>query len=456
MRLFAPPAPGARPPGVDRLLLTACLVLTISSFGFLEPFVPLFLEQSGLRRGEIGLVSGFGAALALVIQPLLGRLTDRLDARRPVMFGAALAACGAYLLYQTAGGFWTFALLTAVGVNSILYLNTAYTVLINRVVRRDGQGGESAGAYAAIRTWGSVGYVVVSLATGLLMSRGAAGAEGVSRSAIAPLFTYGPLLFAGIAVLVLFLSDPKSGEIPARKEDPTVTTEEEASDPDVCDRNLRRFLRAYFLYAFAFTGGAAYLSLHLRSMGATPLWITFVFATGVLCEALLMPRAGRLSDRFGRRPLLALSFLLMPVRLLLYAVAGAPLWILMIQSLHGINFGIMGTVGVAFVNDLCSEENRGATQARMAGTGGLATALGPVTGGFLSQAVGLPWTFALMAVVAAWGAGLFLWKVGESHPKPAPLYPRGPAWLRPAVAALRVPIKRLRRNRPPGPAGQRH
>src|ERR671916_1360667 len=83
-----------------RITLTACMFLTVAAIGFLEPFVPLYLEQSGLQRGQIGLVSGIGTGLALLIQPLLGRLSDRLDARRPLMFAAAVMAGSAYLLYR--------------------------------------------------------------------------------------------------------------------------------------------------------------------------------------------------------------------------------------------------------------------------------------------------------------------------------------------------------------------
>jgi MFS family permease len=89
-------------------------------------------------------------------------------------------------------------------------------------------------------------------------------------------------------------------------------------------------------------------------MGATPFWITAVFATGVLCEAIVMTQVGRFSDRFGRRPLLALAFVFMPIRILLYIPATGPGWVLGVQTIHGINFGVMAALAAVFVNDLCS------------------------------------------------------------------------------------------------------
>jgi MFS family permease len=209
----------------------------------------------------------------------------------------------------------------------------------------------------------------------------------------------------------------------------------------VCAHNLQRYLRAHFLYLFAWCGAGAYLSLYLKGLGATPMWITVIFAAGVLCEALVMTRVGKLSDRLGRRPLMAVAFAVMPLRLLLYIPAATvgPAWALGVQTLHGINFGIMAAVAITFVNDLCSEHNRGATQARLAATGGLAAALGPAAGGWISQKFGLQWNFAIMAMIAAVGAAQFLWKVRESIPVTDPLHRRCPAPLRPVLRVLCIP-----------------
>ncbi len=249
--------------------------------------------------------------------------------------------------------------------------------------------------------------------------------------------------------MVFFLPDPKkrkSTAVVAEASRSSDSHADDASERQACDRNLGRFLRAYFLFIFAYTGSASYLSLYLKGLGATPFWITGVFATGVACEALLMTQVGRLSDRFGRRPLLALAFVFLPIRLLLYIPATGPLWVLFVQTIHGINFGILVAVAVAFVNDLCAEESRGATQARMAGTGGLAAALGPAAGGLLAQWLGIGWTFGIMAGVSAVGAGVFLWKVRESLPQRVSLHRHVPSYLRSAAGVLCVPLIRLARR----------
>ncbi len=51
----AVPSAATDAPAWRRWALTACMFLSVARFGFLEPFVPLYLELSGLKRGQIGL-----------------------------------------------------------------------------------------------------------------------------------------------------------------------------------------------------------------------------------------------------------------------------------------------------------------------------------------------------------------------------------------------------------------
>lgn len=392
-----------------RVALAGCMFLITASFGFLQPFVPLFWEASGLTRAEIGLVGGFGSGVALLVQPFLGKLSDRLDARRPVMMLAAVASGLAYFAYQWAANPWMFFVLTAIGVNGTLYLNAAGGVIIGRIA-----GPRSGGAvYAAYRVWGSVGYIVVALLSGWLISGVYASAGDMTRSALVPVFRWGPAIFGAIALLCTVIPDRR-----VQKPHNAHAGGEASSEPSVgaSRRVLRPFLISFFLYQFALYGASAYLSLFMKSLGATPMWITGTFAAGVVCEVLVMMRIGRISDRIGRKPVLAVAFVLMPLRLLCYIPATGPLWVLMVQLLHGLNFGIMGAVAVAYVNDVANDRDRGAAQASLASAGGLAVAIGPAVCGLIAQRHGIGAMFGTMALVGAAGAVLFLARVPESNP----------------------------------------
>ncbi len=381
------------------------------------------MEAAGLDRFRIGLVAGIGSALAFFVQPVLGRLSDRLDARRPFICGTAFAAGLAYLAFPYTNGLVPFLLLSAVGATGTGYLQTAGGVLVGRMVQASAGGA----AYANLRVWGSVGYIVTSLGSGWLVGSRATGREGLN-----PVFTYGPLLFFVIALVAWALPDRKSAgdEPPAGK----------APLPD----NLKRFLLAYFLYIFALYGASGFLSIYMKSLGASGPWITGMVAAGVVVEVLVMRWSGRFSDRYGRRPALAVSFLLLPVRMLLYIPATGPGWMLAVQSLHGINFGIVGAVAVAFANDLATERTRGHAQARLFAAAGLAGAFSPVVFGAVAHRYGLHAMFAVSAGVAAFAAIVLIFGVDDSHPESHSLAARVPGRLGAALGWLDAPPRRAK------------
>jgi MFS family permease len=403
------------------------MFLITATVGFSQPFVPLYLEASGLRRSQIGLVTGIGNGLALLILPLLGRLSDRLDARRPLMVSVALLSGLAYLGFHTAHSALSFTLLMALGMTGYVYLNMVGGVLVGRMVGATGRGGA---AYAGYRVWGSVGYILATLLSGRLVSRDFHLHANLSRAALGPVFTYGPLLFFAIALISLFVPDLRRTASAVKSA--LNAPRERAPLPS----NLRHFLPAFFLYQFALYGASAYLSLYLKTLHASPTWITSVFAAGVVCEVLVMTRVGRFTDTYGRRPALAVAFVLMPLRLLAYIPATGPLWVLLVQTLHGLNFGIMGAIAVVYINDLTTDQHRGAAQARLAVVAGLASTVGPIVGGWIGEHFGLGWMFAVMSLVGTAGAVVFLRQVRESHPAPTPLTTRFPTYLHPLLRYL--------------------
>jgi MFS transporter, PPP family, 3-phenylpropionic acid transporter len=409
-----------------RFALVVCMFLITSTFGFLQPFLPLYMQASGLTLKDVGIVLGVSTGLALLLQPLLGRWSDRLDARQPIMIGAALAAGCAYLAFRSASNLTGFVLLSAIGTNGTMYLNAAGGVLVGRMAAGSGGGGA---AYAGYRVWGSVGYIMVSLLCGVLLDRGR-GADGVlTRTLLDSVFTFGPILFFAVAIVACLVPDLKRDALPVASTANPVEDSEEAAF--VMSANLRWFLSAYFFYIFALYGASNYIAPYIQSLGGSVKMITGTFAAGVVCEVLVMTRVGRLTDVWGRRPALAVTFLLLPFRLLLYTLAATPTHILFVQLLHGINFGIMGTIAVVFANDAAAERHRGATQARLAATQGLATSIAPGVCGWLAARFGIPFMFAVMSGVALIGTLIFLIRVRESHTAPASLVAQGYAPLRP-------------------------
>src|SRR5208283_4357627 len=91
-------------PRRSKLALIAYLFLVTASFGFLQPFQPLYFKAAGLSSSEMGVVFGIATGAALLLQPLWGRLSDLLDTRRPFIALGAVSAGAAFLCYPYAHG----------------------------------------------------------------------------------------------------------------------------------------------------------------------------------------------------------------------------------------------------------------------------------------------------------------------------------------------------------------
>ena len=137
------------------------------------------------------------------------------------------------------------------------------------------------------------------------------------------------------------------------------------------------------------------------------LTVECVFETPILWFS------GRVLLAIGEQRMLAVVMATYAVRLAAYAALpslGNPVYILAIEPLHGVTFGLMWTAGVSYANKLAPEGFERSMQATYgaAMTGG--GVVGLVAFGGLYSAAGGPATFAtaaaLMAVAAACYAAL--------------------------------------------------
>ncbi len=380
-------------------LLSLYMGLATSVIGFLQPFVPLYLLEAGLSKSQVGLAAGAGAALALILQPVLGKLCDRLDARRPFVAIMAVVGCLAYFSFPWLKGAPAFLFAVALGSNATLFMQGVGGVLVGRSAAK-GKGGAT---YAAYRVWGSIAYMVVALAVGLILKP----QGGHGRAPLNPVFETGPLLFLAIAVLSYWLPDPKR---PIQEDDEGAGPRKVLIAP-----NLRRFLAVDFLYVISLYGATNFISIFMQHVGGRGLFLSCVFLPGVLAETLVMRFSGAFSDRYGRRPVLAVSYLTLPFRLLMYSVATGPWWVLGAQSLHGLNFGIVGAVAIAFVNDQADHRTRGVLQAQLTLVTAAAGAIGPALMGVVADRYGLPVMFQVAAGLALIATVIFVLFVNESN-----------------------------------------
>ena len=110
-------------------------------------------------------------------------------------------------------------------------------------------------------------------------------------------------------------------------------------------------------------------------------WLMFVYAAMQFFSA---PVLGNLSDRFGRRPVLLLSLLLMGGDYLLMGWAPSIAWLFVGRFIAGISASTYG-IANAFIADTFPPEERAKNFALMGAAFGTGFIVGPVIGGLLGE-----------------------------------------------------------------------
>jgi len=173
------------------------------------------------------------------------------------------------------------------------------------------------------------------------------------------------------------------------------------------------------------------LPFYADQYGATPIVVGFLTAIYAAAQLIGAPLLGRLSDRFGRRPLLLISifgtflgFLLFglaePVGELIAGWFSAPvyLWVLIVlfisRALDGFTGGNI-SVAQAYITDVTTDEDRVRGLGLVGAAFGLGFVVGPAMGGFLSS-----YSFSAPAYAAAVLAGINLVMVAFWLPESLP------------------------------------
>jgi MFS family permease len=183
-------------------------------------------------------------------------------------------------------------------------------------------------------------------------------------------------------------------------------------------------------------------------LGATPERITPLLAVYSACQFIAAPLWGRLSDRFGRRPILMSSMFGAALSYVMLAFGTSMSWLLASRILGG---AMAGNIAAAFAYaaDVTVNENRAKGLGLVGAAIAIGFMLGPALGGVLAGPHPQAANFTLPALVAAASSSLgllavWLW-LPESHTpdnraRHAPVPRRRIAWdviaTRPILARL--------------------
>ncbi|MFP4373356.1 MAG: MFS transporter, partial [Spirochaetaceae bacterium] len=386
-----------------------------SSIVCFEAFLVPYLRSVGYAPGQIGTVMAAVFALALVGQPILGSITDRIGSPRYLVAAVLIvAAAGVNLIPLVRFSLFAIlglALLYSVTANSLPAVLDAWIMS-----RRDTLAPPD---YGIARGFGSLGFATAAVVIGFL----------TDRYGLQLLFPAYLILVLAAAGTALFMPRPPRPERPASgaKQTAAEWAPEElglpAPAPEVRTPPVRGFInglravlrnRSYLLLLgsamVAFTGlraGITFIPLLIEEVGGTVSDVGLAHSIGAVSEVPLFFLSTLILRRYRGLPLLGAILVLFALRLYAYTLVGSAWGVLALQLTHGLTFGLFLAAAVDYIHRIAPPEHRGFFQALAPSVYfGIGSIVGSWLGGIIIEATSVALLYRLAAGASLLAAAL--------------------------------------------------
>ncbi len=360
------------------------------------PLLPRYLaEVLGVGLVSLGLIEGVAEATASLVKLVSGAWSDRLRRRKPlVVAGYALAGAARPLIGLAR--VWPVVL----GLRFVDRLGKGLRgsprdALIADVTPPALRGS----AFGVQRAMDHAGAVLGPLVAAALLS-----IEGVTLSEVF-LWTAVPSV---AVIVVLVLAVRERDRAPAGRPAPGARPSLEGG-LGALPPGLKRLLLAFLVFTLG-NSTDAFLLLRLGQVGVEARWVAVLWAAQHAVKMVAAFLGGRLSDRVGRRWLVAGGWALYGGVYLCFAAAGSPAVLVAVFLAYGLYHGLTEPAEKAWVVDLAPAALKGTALGAYHGAIGLAALPASLLFGLLWKAFG-PATAFLTGAALALAASLLLARV---------------------------------------------
>jgi len=155
---------------------------------------------------------------------------------------------------------------------------------------------------------------------------------------------------------------------------------------------LGAVLLGLFLVALDQTIVGTALPRILTDLGGNDLY-TWVVTIYLLTSTITVPFYGKLSDLYGRRPMLMIGISLFLIGSVLSGLSQEMWQLILFRGIQGPGAGALFPIALAVIGDLFTPAERGKYQGLFGAVFGISFLIGPGLGGFLTDTVSWHWIF---------------------------------------------------------------
>lgn len=336
-------------------------------------FLPVYLDAQGQSATRIGIIIGTGGFVSIFAQPFWGMISDRAKTIRKVLL--VLIACSAvigYLLYATE----SFLLL-------VLFTMLLYCFLLPMDPLTESlnfQTSELRGvSYGSIRTFGALGYAVMSLAVGYVMLY--FGVNGM-----APLFA---VLCAVSFLVCLTLTDAPAASKPVSMR---------SLGKFLSHRETLMFLVLIFIAAVPSRMNDTYMGVSLHDLGGSPELVGQAWFLAAGTEILVFALSFWWMRKGHELGMIAFASFFYFLRFFISAWVTEPHALVFIQGLQMFTFPIFYSAAIQYLYRIVPEEWKATGQTVLAllffGVSGIVASY---AGGVIYEAAGVHYFYIIIS-----------------------------------------------------------
>ncbi|CAG9296927.1 MFS transporter [Celerinatantimonas diazotrophica] len=363
--------------------LGGCYFAYFGVLGVIVPYLSVFLSGRGFDSATIGTIMAITLAMRVISPGLWSAIAQKSGRRVQMIRIGALLTIATLVCLSFDLAYWVMLALLA-GYN--LFWNGLQaqieTLTLNSLATQ-------AARYPAIRAWGSIGFIIVTMITGVLVHQ--FGSETIEWIAA-----------VSVSCLILFTIPVVQPQV------------QMVQTPDRRHTNLQALFKpAMILFWLAIlclqmSHGPYYtfFVLYLRQGGYSTTFASAMVSLGVLVEISMFMVAGRLFIRFSAHRVLLWALGLTVVRWLLLGYCRDILPLLVLeQALHAASFALAHAASMQLLSRQYTQAQQSSAQALYASCGfGLGGALGAFFSGlFWHDGSGAQLTMTIAAALAFLG-----------------------------------------------------
>lgn len=333
--------------------------------GLISPYLSVFLDAKGFTSIELGEIFAIITATKIVAPSLWAVLADKTGQQLLIIRLGAIFALISFGLLFWLNTYWSI-------IFSLALFSLFWTAILPQLevftlnsVRRSNK------IYARVRLWGSIGFIVLALITGQVMT---------SFS-----IEYFPFSFTLIGCVILLLLFISTLTIKPRYKAKYHKKSAIAIRAKLFESRFIVFFVAGMLLQISFGPYYGFFALFLRDLSYSGFTIGLLISLGVVAEIMVFIYAGALFKAFSLKQLLIISLAITALRWYLMALfADAVVILLFTQILHAASFGLYHSASMLFISNHFSACQQSRGQAiYLGGVYGIGGAIGAYLAGVL-------------------------------------------------------------------------